>query len=126
MAASSLAWASFLLPYSAFCCSDKTLSISKILMDDLIIGYIFLFIIVVMLTALSSQFKDGELPDNARFKLLQIVQAVVLLCLWALMFIPLRVCRGMSNFLVWTSAFGALLTILISWSIFFKHKVSAF
>jgi hypothetical protein len=95
-------------------------------MDDLIIGYIFLFIIVVMLTALSSEFKDGELPDNATFKLLQIVQVVVLLCLWASMFIPLRVCRGMSNRVVWTSAFGGLLTILISWSIFFKHKVSAF
>jgi hypothetical protein len=91
------------------------------------IGYIFLFIIVVMLTALSSQFKDGELADNAIFKLLQIVQVVVLLCLWASMFIPLRVCRCMSNRVVWTSGFGGLLTIiLISWSIFFKHKVSAF
>jgi hypothetical protein len=123
MAASSLVAAVFLVPYWGFYCSDPTLSIPKTWKDVLNIGYSFLLITIVLVVAHSSQFKDGELPDNTEFKVLQIVQAVVLLCLLAGIYIPQHFCRGMSNLVVWTSAAGALLMIVISWSIVFQHKV---
>ncbi|KAM0883114.1 hypothetical protein ACQ4PT_031843 [Festuca glaucescens] len=122
MAASSLAWAGGLFPYWGICCSDKTLSIPNIWKDALHMGYIFLIITIVILTAHSSRFKDGKLADNAGFKLLEIVQLVVLLCLCAATFIPQHVCRGMSNLVVWPSAVGAFFIIVIPWAVVFQKK----